>query len=71
MRPTKSRETKNPSIKALTIRQPWAELILRGRKPFALRSWRTKYRGPLVTANLVAVEKDTLGSPPKRVTLVP
>jgi hypothetical protein len=35
-------------VKALTIRQPWAELILRGRKPFELRTWRTKYRGPLV-----------------------
>ncbi|PYT71662.1 MAG: hypothetical protein DMG39_12435 [Acidobacteria bacterium] len=35
-------------MKALTIRQPWAELILRGRKPFELRTWRTKYRGPLV-----------------------
>jgi len=40
--------TKKPPIKALTIRQPWAELILRGRKPFELRTWRTKYRGPLV-----------------------
>ncbi len=36
------------AVKALTVRQPWAELILRGRKPFELRSWRTKYRGPLV-----------------------
>lgn len=36
------------AVKALTIRQPWAELILRGRKPYELRSWRTKYRGPLV-----------------------
>ena len=35
-------------MKALTIRQPWAELILRGRKPFELRSWRTHYRGTLV-----------------------
>ena len=35
-------------IRTLTIRQPWPELILRGRKPFELRSWSTKYRGPLV-----------------------
>jgi hypothetical protein len=35
-------------MRALTIRQPWAELILRGRKRFELRSWKTKYRGPLV-----------------------
>src|SRR5205823_2931273 len=37
----------NP-LKALTIRQPWAELILRRRKLFEIRSWRTNYRGPLV-----------------------
>jgi ASCH domain-containing protein len=40
--------TKKPSIKALTIRQPFPELILRGRKPFEIRSWRTHYRGPLL-----------------------
>jgi hypothetical protein len=36
------------SIRGLTIRQPWAELILRGRKPYELRSWETRYRGPLL-----------------------
>jgi hypothetical protein len=45
---SKSKKAKKPLLKALTIRQPWAELILRGRKPFELRTWRTKYRGPLV-----------------------
>jgi hypothetical protein len=48
VKPSKSRTAKKPALKALTVRQPWAELILRGRKPFELRSWRTKYRGPLV-----------------------
>ena len=48
MRSNKSPGTKKPRIKALTIRQPWAELILRGCKPYELRSWRTNYRGPLV-----------------------
>ena len=48
MRRAKSLKTGHSSTKALTIRQPWAELILRGRKPFELRSWRTNYRGPLV-----------------------
>jgi len=32
-------------MKALSIRQPWAELILQGRKTIELRSWRTHYRG--------------------------
>jgi hypothetical protein len=48
MRPSKSSKTKILSIKALTIRQPWAELILRGQKPYELRTWNTKYRGLLV-----------------------
>jgi hypothetical protein len=46
------------SIKALAIRQPWAELILRGRKPYELRSWRTKYRGPLVIHAAMRVNSD-------------
>ena len=34
-------------MKALSIRQPWAELILQGRKTIELRTWRTHYRGRL------------------------
>jgi hypothetical protein len=48
LKASKSQKAKRSVLKALTIRQPWAELILRGRKPFELRTWRTKYRGPLV-----------------------
>jgi hypothetical protein len=40
--------TKKPSIRALTIRQPFPELILRKRKHVEIRSWRTHYRGPLL-----------------------
>ena len=32
--------------RALSIRQPWAELILQGRKTIELRTWATDYRGP-------------------------
>ena len=32
-------------MKALSIRQPWAELILRGRKTIELRTWQTNTRG--------------------------
>ena len=35
-------------MKALSIRQPSVELILRGEKTLELRSWPTKYRGPLL-----------------------
>jgi hypothetical protein len=32
---------------ALSVRQPWAELILTGRKTIEVRGWETDYRGPL------------------------
>ncbi len=34
-------------IKALSVRQPWAELILSGRKRIEVRSWSDAYRGLL------------------------
>jgi ASCH domain len=33
--------------RALSIRQPWAELILRGKKKIEVRSFATKIRGPM------------------------
>lgn len=35
-------------MKALTICQPYAELIARGDKPIENRTWPTSYRGPLL-----------------------
>lgn len=35
-------------MKALSVKQPWAELIARGEKTVELRTWRTAYRGPLL-----------------------
>lgn len=35
-------------MKALSIRQPWASLIVMGHKDVENRSWSTKYRGPLL-----------------------
>jgi hypothetical protein len=35
-------------MKALSIRQPWAWLIVTGYKDVENRSWRTNYRGPLL-----------------------
>ncbi|MFH1711155.1 MAG: ASCH domain-containing protein [Nanoarchaeota archaeon] len=32
-------------MKALSLKQPWAELILLGRKKIEIRKWRTKFRG--------------------------
>jgi hypothetical protein len=34
-------------VYALSIRQPWAELIMNGKKMMELRSWTTDYRGLL------------------------
>lgn len=35
-------------MKAVTIKQPYATLIAKGYKKFEFRSWKTKYRGPLL-----------------------
>ena len=32
-------------MKTLSLKQPWAELILQGRKKIELRKWNTKFRG--------------------------
>ena len=32
---------------ALSVRQPWAELVISGRKSIEVRQWWTEYRGPL------------------------
>ncbi len=32
-------------MKALSLKQPWAELIVSGRKTLEIRKWRTKFRG--------------------------
>jgi len=34
-------------MKTLSIRQPWAELIMQGRKTIEIRTWPTKHRGKL------------------------
>ena len=35
-------------MKALTLTQPWATLVILGEKHYETRSWSTRYRGPLV-----------------------
>jgi hypothetical protein len=35
-------------IKALSIRQPWAWLIVHGAKDIENRKWRTHFRGPIL-----------------------
>lgn len=45
-------------IKALSFRQPWATLILEGRKTMDLRTWSANYRGALAIYASLEVEKD-------------
>lgn len=35
-------------MRVLSIKQPWASMIVRGAKRFEVRSWKTDYRGPLL-----------------------
>lgn len=35
-------------MKALSLHQPWAELIAQGKKTIETRKWTTPYRGPLL-----------------------
>jgi hypothetical protein len=35
-------------VRALSVRQPWAWLIVNGYKDVENRSWRTHYRGPVL-----------------------
>ncbi len=34
-------------MKALSLTQPWAQLVVWGQKQFETRSWRTAHRGPI------------------------
>jgi hypothetical protein len=46
------------NIKALSFRQPWATLVVEGRKTMDLRTWSTHYRGQLAIYASLEVEKD-------------
>ena len=35
-------------MKVIVIRQPWAWLIVKGHKDIENRTWKTRYRGPLL-----------------------
>jgi len=61
-------------MRALTIRQPYATLIMQGVKQFETRSWRTEYRGPLVihaAANGARIHGDQLRRMEKRLRIMP
>jgi len=45
-------------MKALSVRQPWAWMIIYGGKNIENRSWNTGYRGPLLIHASKTVERD-------------
>lgn len=47
-------------MKALTIKEPWATLIIDGYKKYEFRSWKTNYRGKILIHAGMSEEKDIL-----------
>ena len=47
-------------IKVLTIREPWASLIVNGYKKYEFRSWKTNYRGKILIHAGMSMEKEML-----------
>lgn len=45
-------------MKALTIKQPWASLIIEGYKKYEFRSWKTNYRGKILIHAGLTLERD-------------
>jgi len=45
-------------MKGLTIREPWATLIIEGYKEYEFRSWKTNYRGKILIHAGKTLEKN-------------
>ncbi len=46
-------------MKVLTIKEPWASLIINGYKEYEFRSWKTNCRGKILIHAGLTLEKDT------------
>lgn len=47
-------------MKTLSIRNPWATLIINQYKTYEFRSWKTKYRGKILIHSSKNIEKNML-----------
>lgn len=47
-------------MKALTIKEPWASLIVNGYKKYEFRSWKTNYRGKILIHAGLSHEKENI-----------
>ena len=45
-------------MKVLTIKEPWATLIIEKYKKYEFRSWKTNYRGKILIHTSQVIEKD-------------
>ena len=45
-------------MKVLTIKEPWATLIIEGYKKYEFRSWKTNYRGKILIHAGLSLEKN-------------
>lgn len=50
------RRVKKKTVKAISLKQPWANLIADGKKTIETRKWATKYRGDLVICSSLKPE---------------
>lgn len=47
-------------MKALSIKQPWADLIIYGYKFIETRTWKTDYRGELLICSSKSVDREAM-----------
>lgn len=47
-------------MKVISIKEPWASLILEGYKHFEFRTWKTKYRGEIYIHTSKTVDKEAM-----------
>ncbi|MDD2409299.1 MAG: ASCH domain-containing protein [Bacilli bacterium] len=47
-------------MKAISIKQPWASLIINGYKEYEFRTWKTKYRGKILIHASQTIDKDII-----------
>ena len=45
-------------MKVLTLKQPWASLVINKYKEYEFRSWKTKYRGKILIHAGLSTDKD-------------
>lgn len=47
-------------MKVISIKQPWASLIINGYKKYEFRTWKNKYRGKILIHASQTIDKDIM-----------